>query len=111
MKSAGFREALAAHRQAWPGHQTDPTVQAKKERQIRERLREPEELFADGLQALSDLKARTAATTDNSRSSDAARTRAACGRARRIPPGPALLPYAHRPARLVIVGVGRKTSG
>ncbi|MCX4971034.1 DUF721 domain-containing protein [Streptomyces sp. NBC_00654] len=76
VKSAGFLEVLAAHRQAWPGPQTDPTVQAKKERQVRERLREPEELFADGRQALSDLKACTGATTDSSRSSDAARTRA-----------------------------------
>ncbi|MEF9915369.1 hypothetical protein RJT17_35145 [Streptomyces sp. P5-A9] len=42
----------------------------------RERLREPEELFADGRQALAGLEARTAATTDSSRSSDAGRARA-----------------------------------
>lgn len=75
-KSAGFREALAAHQQAWSGHQSDPAVQAKKERQIRERLREPEELFADGRQALADLEARTAATTARSRASHAAQARA-----------------------------------
>ncbi|WP_329564431.1 hypothetical protein [Streptomyces uncialis] len=54
----GYREAIAAHRAAWARQQhTNPEVQAAAERRLRERLREPEERFADGRQALEELRA------------------------------------------------------
>jgi hypothetical protein len=59
---AGYREAIAAHRATWTRQQhTNPEIQAAAERQLRERLREPEENFADGRQALADLRTRAAA--------------------------------------------------
>ncbi|MGW6286284.1 DciA family protein [Streptomyces sp. NPDC055107] len=59
----GDREAVAAHRAAWnPTRQhTTPEIQAAAERQLRERLQEPEENFADGRQALAELRAKAAA--------------------------------------------------
>ncbi|MFD9807660.1 DciA family protein [[Kitasatospora] papulosa] len=72
----GYREALTAHRATWntTGQHTNPEVQAAAERQLRERLREPEEHFADGRQALEELRAK--ATQQRARPSDASRTRA-----------------------------------
>ncbi|MGW5931358.1 DciA family protein [Streptomyces anulatus] len=59
----GYREAIAAHRATWnPTRQhTTPEIQAAAERQLRERLREPAENFADGRQALAELRAEAAA--------------------------------------------------
>ncbi|MEV7253726.1 DUF721 domain-containing protein [Streptomyces cyaneofuscatus] len=59
----GYREALAAHRTTWniTCQHTRPEIQAAAERQLRERLREPEEHFADGRQALAELRAKAAA--------------------------------------------------
>ncbi|MGP3635586.1 DUF721 domain-containing protein [Streptomyces sp. 24-1644] len=72
----GYREAIAAHRTAWTRQQhTNPEVQAAAERQLRERLREPEEHFANGRQALEDLRAKAAAH-QQARPSDASRARA-----------------------------------
>ncbi|MFJ2879721.1 DciA family protein [Streptomyces sp. NPDC086796] len=40
----GYREAIAAHRATWTSRQhTDPKIQAATERQLRERIREPED--------------------------------------------------------------------
>ncbi|MFH9610884.1 hypothetical protein [Streptomyces sp. NPDC017448] len=45
----GYREAIAAHRATWTRQpHTNPAIQAAAERQLRERLREPQENFADG---------------------------------------------------------------
>ncbi|MFE4692110.1 DciA family protein [Streptomyces sp. NPDC056749] len=72
----GYREAVAAHRATWTAQQhTNPKILAAAERQLRERLREPEERFSDGRQALEELRAK-AATQQRTRSSDAARARA-----------------------------------
>ncbi|MEK8141620.1 DUF721 domain-containing protein [Streptomyces sp. M10(2022)] len=72
----GYREAIAAHRAAWARQQhTNPEVQAAAERQLRERLREPEERFADGRQALEELRAKAAAQ-QQVRPSDVSRARA-----------------------------------
>ncbi|MFD4341768.1 DUF721 domain-containing protein [Streptomyces anulatus] len=70
----GYREAVAAHRAAWnPTRQhTTPEIQAAAERQLRERLREPAENFADGRQALAELRAKAAAQ-QRVRPSDASR--------------------------------------
>ncbi|WP_326681006.1 hypothetical protein [Streptomyces sp. NBC_01237] len=76
--SDGYRAALAAHhthRQS-PVPAVDPAVQAARDQQIRNRLREPEELFGDGQDALATLRAKTAATTTGTRASDAAQARA-----------------------------------
>lgn len=71
----GYREAIAAHRAAWTRQQhTNPEVQAAAERQLRERLREPEEHFANGRQALEELRAKAA--QQRARPSDASRARA-----------------------------------
>ncbi|MFD8119413.1 hypothetical protein [Streptomyces microflavus] len=68
----GYREAVAAHRATWTRQQhTNPEIQAAAERQ----LREPEELFADGRQALAELQAKAAAQ-QRVRPSDASRARA-----------------------------------
>lgn len=72
----GYRRALAVHRATWTRQQhTNPKIQAAAERQLRERLREPEEAFADGRQAMEELRTK-AATQQRTRSSDAARARA-----------------------------------
>ncbi|PJN24719.1 hypothetical protein CG717_31975 [Streptomyces sp. CB02613] len=73
----GYREALAAHRATWntTRQHTNPEVQAAAERQLRERLREPAENFADGRQALEELRAKAAAQ-QRVRASDASRARA-----------------------------------
>ncbi|WP_435240091.1 DciA family protein [Streptomyces sp. YPW6] len=72
----GYREAIAAHRATWSGQlHPNPRIQAAAERQLRERLREPEEHFADGRQALEELRAKTAAE-QRVRPSDVSRARA-----------------------------------
>ncbi|MEU3434204.1 DciA family protein [Streptomyces sp. NPDC006863] len=72
----GYREAIAAHRATWTKRQhINPRIQAAAERQLRERLREPEEHFADGLQALEELRAK-AADPQRVRLSDVSRARA-----------------------------------
>ncbi|MFI5905423.1 DciA family protein [Streptomyces cyaneofuscatus] len=73
----GYREALAAHRATWSTtrQHTRPEVQAAAERQLRDRLREPEDHFADGRQALDELRAKAAAQ-QQVRPSDASRARA-----------------------------------
>lgn len=72
----GYREAIAAHRATWTRQQhTNPRIQAAAERQLRERLREPEEHFADGGQALAELRARADAQ-QRVRPSDVSRARA-----------------------------------
>ncbi|KQZ12115.1 DciA family protein [Streptomyces clavifer] len=72
----GYHEALTAHRANWNTTQqhTNPEVQAAGERQLRERLREPEERFADGRQALEEL--RTKAARQRAHPSDASRAQA-----------------------------------
>ncbi|RPK78164.1 DUF721 domain-containing protein [Streptomyces sp. ADI98-10] len=73
---AGYREAIAAHRATWTRQQhTNPDVQAAAERQLRERLREPEENFTDGRQALAELRTRAAAQ-QRVQPSDVSRARA-----------------------------------
>ncbi|MEU0703369.1 hypothetical protein ABZ513_21495 [Streptomyces bacillaris] len=54
---------------------TNPDIQAAAERQLRERPREPEEHFADGHQAIQELRAKAAAQ-QQVRPSDASRARA-----------------------------------
>ncbi|MEU0001840.1 DUF721 domain-containing protein [Streptomyces microflavus] len=72
----GYREAIAAHRATWTRQQhTNPKIQTATERQLRERLREPEDNFADGRQALEELRAKAAAQ-QQVRPSDASRARA-----------------------------------
>ncbi|MFE9700537.1 DciA family protein [Streptomyces sp. NPDC006270] len=72
----GYREAIAAHRATWGSRQhTSPEIQAAAERRHRERLREPEENFADGRQALEELRAKAAAQ-QRVRPSDASQVRA-----------------------------------
>ncbi|MFJ3402165.1 DUF721 domain-containing protein [Streptomyces microflavus] len=73
----GYREAIAAHRATWntTREHTRPEVQAAAERQLRERLREPEKNFADGRQALEELRVKAAAQ-QQVRASDASRARA-----------------------------------
>ncbi|MCX4970819.1 DciA family protein [Streptomyces sp. NBC_00654] len=73
----GYRDAIAAHRATWntTRQHTSPEVQAAAERQLRNRLREPEENFADGRQALAGLRAKAAAQ-QQVRPSDASRARA-----------------------------------
>ncbi|OLO25419.1 hypothetical protein PZ61_0237620 [Streptomyces sp. MNU77] len=74
--TAGYREAIAAHRATWTRQQhTSPEIQAAAERQLRERLREPEEHFADGHQALDELRAKAAAQ-QRVRPSEVSRARA-----------------------------------
>lgn len=72
----GYREAVAAHRATWTRQQhTNPEIQAAAERQLRERLREPEERFADGRQALEELRTK-AAVQQRVRPSEVSRARA-----------------------------------
>ncbi|MEW9513767.1 DciA family protein [Streptomyces bacillaris] len=47
-----YLAALTAHQQTWGGRQeTDPAIRAKAERQIRDRIREPEHRFVEGCRA------------------------------------------------------------
>ncbi|MFI9019190.1 hypothetical protein ACIGZI_34715 [Streptomyces griseus] len=72
----GYREAIAAHRATWTRQQhTNPEIQAAAERQLRERLREPEEDFADGRQARAELRAKAVAQ-QQVRPSEVSRARA-----------------------------------
>ncbi|MER0429038.1 hypothetical protein [Streptomyces microflavus] len=73
----GYREAIAAHRATWNAtrQHTSPEFPAAAERQLRERFREPEEHFADGRQALAELRAK-AADEQQVRPRDASRARA-----------------------------------
>ncbi|MFJ8405762.1 DUF721 domain-containing protein [Streptomyces microflavus] len=72
----GYCEAIAAHRATWTRQQhTNPKIQKAAERQLREQLREPEENFADGRQALDELRAKAAAQ-QQVRPSEASRARA-----------------------------------
>ncbi|MGQ4732659.1 DciA family protein [Streptomyces sp. Ju416(a)] len=73
----GYRQAIAAHRATWSTSQqhTNPKIKEAAERQLRERLREPEECFADGRQALEELRAKAAAQ-QRVRPSDMSRARA-----------------------------------
>ncbi|MFD3976183.1 hypothetical protein [Streptomyces cyaneofuscatus] len=73
----GYREAITAHRATWNAtrQRTSPEIQAAAERQLRDRIREPEENFADGRQALEELRAKAAAE-QQVRPSDASRARA-----------------------------------
>ncbi|MFD8715391.1 DUF721 domain-containing protein [Streptomyces anulatus] len=73
----GYREALAAHRATWTTtrQHTSPEIQAAAERQLRDRLREPAEHFADGRQALKELRTKAAAQ-QQVRPSDVSRARA-----------------------------------
>ncbi|MFD6478934.1 hypothetical protein ACFWEH_36085 [Streptomyces anulatus] len=58
----GYREALAAHRTTrTTTRHTNPQVRTAADRQLRSRLREPEKCFADGRQALAELRAKAAA--------------------------------------------------
>lgn len=71
-RDPGYLAALTAHQQTWGGQQeSDPLIRAKAERQIRERIREPEYRFVDGSRDHTGRHAPLDAT-----SSDAARTRA-----------------------------------
>ncbi|MFD8118621.1 DUF721 domain-containing protein [Streptomyces microflavus] len=75
-RGAGYLAALTAHQQTWDGRQeTDPVVRAKAERQIRERIREPEHRFVEGRRARAGRRA-ALGTADRSASSGAARARA-----------------------------------
>ncbi|MBK3583313.1 DUF721 domain-containing protein [Streptomyces sp. MBT57] len=73
----GYREAIAAHRATWTTtrQHTNPKIQKAAERQLRERIREPEENFADGRQALDELRTKAAAQ-HQVRPSDTSRARA-----------------------------------
>ncbi|WSI75749.1 DciA family protein [Streptomyces anulatus] len=73
----GYREGIAAHRATWntTRQHSNPKVRTAAERQLRERLRDPEENFADGRQALEELRAKAAAQ-QQVRPSEASRARA-----------------------------------
>ncbi|MFF5881085.1 hypothetical protein ACIQ9M_34650 [Streptomyces californicus] len=58
-----------------PRQHTNTAIQAAADRQLRDRLREPEARFADGRQALEELSAKAAAQ-QRVRPSDASRARA-----------------------------------
>jgi len=70
----GYREAIAAHRATWntSRQHTSPEIQAAAERQLRDRVREPKEHFADGRQVLEELRAKAVAQ-QQVRPSDASR--------------------------------------
>ncbi|MGP3635583.1 hypothetical protein ACTU45_19820 [Streptomyces sp. 24-1644] len=73
----GYREAIAAYRATWTTtrQHTSPDVLTAAERQLRERIREPEQNFADGRQAPEELHAKAAAQ-QQVRPSDASRAQA-----------------------------------
>ncbi|MFI5726938.1 DciA family protein [Streptomyces cyaneofuscatus] len=75
-RDPGYLAALTAHQQTWDGRQeTNPLIRAKAERQIRERIREPEHRFVEKRRAHAGRRAALDAA-DRSASSDAARARA-----------------------------------
>ncbi|MFF5881081.1 hypothetical protein ACIQ9M_34630 [Streptomyces californicus] len=75
-RAGAQRDAWAGRRATWTRQQhTRPEIQAAAERQLRERLREPEADFADGRQALEELRAK-AASQQRVRPSDVSRARA-----------------------------------
>ncbi|MCX4657355.1 DciA family protein [Streptomyces microflavus] len=75
-RDPGYLAALTAHQQTWDGRQqTDPLIRAKVERQIRERIREPEHRFVEGRRANSGRRTGVDAA-DRPASSDARRARA-----------------------------------
>ncbi|WP_037635835.1 DciA family protein [Streptomyces katrae] len=92
---AGYREAIAAHRQARVTRTVNPAYQAAAEGQIRNALREPEHLFADGLAEFARL--REQADRECARSSSYA---LAVARARAEKAGLTSLPVATGPRRL-----------
>ncbi|BAG16862.1 MULTISPECIES: DciA family protein [Streptomyces] len=73
----GYHQALTAHRTTWntTRQHTNPKVQAAAQRQLRDRIRESEERFAEGRRALEELQTKAAAQQQVG-SSDAARARA-----------------------------------
>ncbi|MGW3303990.1 hypothetical protein [Streptomyces rubiginosohelvolus] len=73
----GYREAIAAHHVTWNTTRsgTRPELQTTVERQLRERLREPEELFTSERQALKEPRVESAAQ-QRVRPSDVSRARA-----------------------------------
>ncbi|UTR83694.1 DciA family protein [Streptomyces cavourensis] len=96
----GYREAIAAHRATWTRQQhTRPEIQAAADRQLRERLREPEEHFADGRQALEELRAKAAAQ-QRVRPSDVSRARALQRLAAERAGLPTIAPTAAAPEQL-----------
>ncbi|WP_445270368.1 DUF721 domain-containing protein [Streptomyces sp. DSM 41634] len=92
---AGYHEAIAAHRQARVARTVNPAYRAAAEGQIRNALREPEHLFADGQAELARL--REQADRERARSSSHAR---AVARARAEKAGLTSLPVATEPPRL-----------
>ncbi|MEV3850473.1 hypothetical protein AB0J30_27240 [Streptomyces microflavus] len=74
-RDPGYLAALTAHQQTWDGRQeTDPLIRAKAERQIRERIREPEHRFVEGRRAQTGRRAALDAADRSA--SNAARARA-----------------------------------
>nr|CAA51962.1 TRA3 [Streptomyces prasinus] len=129
----GYRRALAAHQQVAVPSRVDPGIAEAVERQTaamrelsRRRVSEADVVAPDdalaSIEATRAQRRRQAAATEAAALRRARSEKAGCcpkglrlrwagrrrsgqeGRARRIPPGPALLPYALRPARVVIVG-------
>ncbi|OKI31563.1 hypothetical protein A6A28_36090 [Streptomyces sp. CB03578] len=92
---AGYREAIAAHRQARTSRPVDPAYQAAVEGQIRNALREPEHFFADGQAELARLHEQSG--PERARSSSHA---LAVARARSEKAGLTALPVAAQPRRL-----------
>ncbi|MFI8200411.1 DUF721 domain-containing protein [Streptomyces sp. NPDC085942] len=97
----GYREAIAAHCPTWTTTRppTRPEIQAAAERQLRDRLREPEAHFADGRQALEELRAKAAAQ-QRVRPSDVSRARALQSLATERAGLPIIAPAAAVPERL-----------
>lgn len=75
-KDPGYLAALTAHRQTWSGsREADPAVRITMERQIRNRLREPEQRFSEGRRARGERQAALdAAARSRSSGADGART-------------------------------------
>ncbi|MGW7401834.1 DciA family protein [Streptomyces cyaneofuscatus] len=74
-RDPGYLAALTAHQQTWDRRQeTDPLIRAKAERQIRERIREPEHRFVEGRRAQTGRRAALDAADRSA--SNAARARA-----------------------------------
>ncbi|MFF4227451.1 DciA family protein [Streptomyces abikoensis] len=70
--SPGYHRALSAHQAAMKPPTIDPAIREAAERQVKDRLREPEELFGNGHQTLDGLRAKAA----RERAADGARARA-----------------------------------
>ncbi|MEV7657948.1 DciA family protein [Streptomyces anulatus] len=97
----GYHQALTAHRATWntTRQHTNLKVQAAAQRQLRDRIREPEEHFSDGRQAREELQNKAAAQ-QQVRASSAARTRALQRLAAERAGLTALTPEAAAPDRL-----------